>query len=170
MYAKFHRPVTRALAAVPVNEIGHALASQQLRRSRDFEMQMRLASVSGITNPRQYLSAPHAVSRFHAQAAWLQVHVVCELPAAQVERDVSLDARPPTPHAQTQRRDQNQKLCRRLKVQLLLARANCSAFGVAELRGGRISSLRQMVDDFVGTEVNLTGEPVAIVRSGSGDE
>src|SRR5438309_268094 len=48
---------------------------------------MRLAGVSGIADPCQYLAAPHSLSRLHAQAARLQVHVVCELPATQVECD-----------------------------------------------------------------------------------
>jgi hypothetical protein len=50
-------------------------------------MQMRLAGVSGIADPRQYLTAPNAVSCLHTQTARLQVHVVCELPATQVESD-----------------------------------------------------------------------------------
>jgi hypothetical protein len=50
-------------------------------------MKMRLASVSGSANPRQYLAAPNAVSCLHAQAARLQVAVVRELPATQVEDD-----------------------------------------------------------------------------------
>src|SRR5258707_1675818 len=84
---KFHRPVTRALAAVPVDEIGHALASQQLRRSGDFEMQMRLAGIAGSADARHHLAAPHAVPCLHQPTPRLQMHVICKLTAPQVERD-----------------------------------------------------------------------------------
>jgi hypothetical protein len=45
---EFRGPVTRALAGVPIDEIGHAFTSQQLRRGGDFEMQMRFSSISGF--------------------------------------------------------------------------------------------------------------------------
>src|ERR1700730_844100 len=80
-------PVTLALATVPVDEIGHAFTSQQLRRSGDFEMQMRLASVSGTADSRQHLPAPHAIPCLHPQTSRLQMHVICELAATQGESD-----------------------------------------------------------------------------------
>src|SRR5260370_9746961 len=85
-YAKFHRPVLRALPAVPVDEIGHALASQQLRRSGDLEMQMRLAGIAGSADARHHLAAPHAVPSLHTQTSRLQMHVICKPTVTHVER------------------------------------------------------------------------------------
>src|SRR5260370_33407671 len=103
-YAKFHRPVIRALTAVPVDEIGHALASQQLRRSGDFEMQMRLAGIAGSTDARHDLATPHAVPRLDAQASRVQMHVISELTATHVERDcVSPKCVERHPHSRTER-------------------------------------------------------------------
>jgi hypothetical protein len=73
--------------AVLVDEIRHTLASHQSRRSRNLEMQMRLAGVAGIANSRQYLATPNARSCLPAQTARLQMTVVRELPATQVEYD-----------------------------------------------------------------------------------
>jgi len=70
-----------------VDEIRHAFTSQEARRGRDLEVQMRPAGVSGIADARQHLAAPHALSGLHAQAARLQMQIVCELPATQVECD-----------------------------------------------------------------------------------
>src|SRR2546429_8855396 len=52
---EFRRPVTRGLAAVPVDEIGHAFTGHKLRRSSDFKMQMRFSSISGSADARQRL-------------------------------------------------------------------------------------------------------------------
>jgi len=50
-------------------------------------MQMRFASVSGIPNARQHLPSPHEIPCFHQHTSRLQMHVVCKLAAADVERD-----------------------------------------------------------------------------------
>src|SRR5262245_59302854 len=50
-------------------------------------MQMRLARIARIADSSQYLAAPHAVPSLYTQASWLQMQIVCELPATQVERD-----------------------------------------------------------------------------------
>src|SRR5260370_21100542 len=103
-YAKFHRPVIRALTAVPVDEIGHALASQQLRRSSDFEMQMRLAGIAGSADARHHLAAPHAVPGLHTQTSRLQMHVIRKLTAAHIQRDlVSLNCFYRNPHSRVER-------------------------------------------------------------------
>ncbi len=87
MCVEFRAPVACAFAAVPVDEKGHAFTRQQLRRRGDFEMQMRLASVSGSANARQNLPTPHGISCLHPQTSRLQMHVICKLAAAYVERD-----------------------------------------------------------------------------------
>ena len=48
---------------------------------------MRLARVSRIPDASQNLAASYAISCFHVQATLLQVHIVCELPTAKIERD-----------------------------------------------------------------------------------
>jgi len=50
-------------------------------------MQMRFASVSGIPNARQHLPSPDTIPCLHSQTSRLQMHVVCKLAAAEVERD-----------------------------------------------------------------------------------
>ena len=84
---EFRGPVTRALAAVLIDEIGHAFTCQQLRRGGDFEVQMRFSSISGIADECQSLPAPHAIPYYHAQTSRLQMQVICELAATQVECD-----------------------------------------------------------------------------------
>src|SRR5262249_22948261 len=43
--------------------------------------------ITGTSDRRQDLAAPHPVSYLHAQTAWLQMAVIGKLPAAQVKRD-----------------------------------------------------------------------------------
>src|SRR5215469_12240212 len=50
-------------------------------------MQMWLARIAGAANMRQYLPTPHPVTCLDAQTAWLEMHVVGELIAAQIEGD-----------------------------------------------------------------------------------
>jgi hypothetical protein len=56
-----------------IDEIGHALTGQRIRRSLDLEVDMRFARISGVSNLRQNLTAPHVVPHLYAHAAWLQV-------------------------------------------------------------------------------------------------
>lgn len=87
MYAKFHGAVTSALATIPVDEIRHALTHSLFRRSRDFEMQMRLTGITRIADARQYLASPLAVPGLHAQAPRLQMMVIGKLAVTEVEDD-----------------------------------------------------------------------------------
>ena len=73
-------PVPRAFGAVLIDDIGHALSGQRLRRSGDFEMQMRLAGVPGSANGGQQLPSPNAVPCLHPQASRLQMEVIREWP------------------------------------------------------------------------------------------
>src|ERR1700728_4145948 len=76
------------LNTVVIDEIGHALTGQRVRRSLDLEVDMRLARISGVSNLCQNLTASHAVSRLYAQAAGLQVTVGRELLSAQIKHYV----------------------------------------------------------------------------------
>jgi hypothetical protein len=81
------------LYPVVVDEIGHALAGQRIRRSLDLEVDMRLARISGVSNLRQGLTAPDVVSDLYEEAAWLQVTVGGELMSAQLKHDVVTEHR-----------------------------------------------------------------------------
>ena len=48
---------------------------------------MRSASVSGIADSSQYLPTSHALPGLHPHATWLQVRVVRELSATQIQSD-----------------------------------------------------------------------------------
>ena len=84
---QFQNPATRGLGPVPVDEIRHPFASQQFRRSGDFEMQIRLACIAGSADARQHLAAPRPVSCLHAQTSRLQMQVLGKLAATKVEGD-----------------------------------------------------------------------------------
>ncbi|HEY4970023.1 MAG TPA: hypothetical protein VII35_08965 [Steroidobacteraceae bacterium] len=47
--------------ATLIDEIGHTLTGQRIRRSLDLEMDMRFARISGVSNLRQNLTAPHVL-------------------------------------------------------------------------------------------------------------
>jgi hypothetical protein len=79
-YVQFQNPATRGLGPVPVDEIRHPFASQQFRRSGDFEMQIRLAGIAGSADARQHLAAPRPVSCLHAQTSRLQMQVEANWP------------------------------------------------------------------------------------------
>jgi hypothetical protein len=51
------------------------------------KLQMRFSSISGIADECQYLPAPHANHYSYAQTSRLQMHVICELAATQVDCD-----------------------------------------------------------------------------------
>ena len=78
----------RRFNTVVIDEIGHALTGQRIRRSLDLEVNMRLARISGVSNLRHDLTAPHVVPRLYAHAAWLQVQVGSELLSAQIKHDI----------------------------------------------------------------------------------
>src|SRR5215472_14659332 len=50
-------------------------------------MQMRLASIPGTADVCQQLASPHAIPYLHAQTSWLQMHVISELAATEVQRN-----------------------------------------------------------------------------------
>src|ERR1700674_2376197 len=80
--------ITRRLNTVVIDEIGHTLTGQQIRRSLDLEVDMRFAGISGDSNLRQNLAAPHMVPNLYARAAWLQVQVGSELLSAQIKHNM----------------------------------------------------------------------------------
>jgi hypothetical protein len=59
--------IIRRLNTVVIDEIGHALPCQRIRRSLDLEVDMRFARISGVSNLGQNLTAPHMVSHFYAE-------------------------------------------------------------------------------------------------------
>lgn len=87
VYEQFQSSATRGLGPVPVDEIRQPVRQPAVRRSGDFEMQIRLACIAGSADARRHLATPHAVPCLHAQTSRLQMQVVGKLAATKVEGD-----------------------------------------------------------------------------------
>lgn len=70
-YVCYCRPATRAHTAVVVYQIGQTFASDQLRRIGDFEVQVRLAGITGTADAREHLASPYSLSCLNTQTSRL---------------------------------------------------------------------------------------------------
>src|SRR5687767_6760596 len=68
-----------------IDDIGNPLAGHPHGGGRDLEVQVRHVRISGNADARQDIAAADLVASLHAQATRLQMAVVRELSAAQVE-------------------------------------------------------------------------------------
>src|SRR5882724_389977 len=63
--------IIRRLNTVVIDEIGHTFTGHRSRRSLDLKVDMRFARISGDSNLRQNLTAPHVVPHLYTHASWL---------------------------------------------------------------------------------------------------
>ena len=82
-----HQSLAGYVNVILVNHVWEALCAKHAWRSSYLEVQVRLASISRITNLTDLLAARYAVSGFDPQAARQEVRITCELAVANVDDD-----------------------------------------------------------------------------------